>query len=208
MKIAIEKIKVDENMRIRKEVGDLLPLEKSIKNVGLLNPILIDENGELLAGYRRLFACKNLGMTEVEVTVVDVAEDKIGKLEVELAENFHRKDFTPEEILASEERRREILESMKEKTVWQRCKIWLKNLFSAPPPDEKKNDADEESAVEAVKQKTEEAEPSEGANADVENSESEKGENPNLEKSDNKAPLFEQEESATDDQHAIKWRSS
>lgn len=208
MKIAIDKIKVDENMRIRKEVGDLQPLEDSIKKVGLLNPIVIDETGELLAGHRRLSACKNLGMDDVEVTVVDLAGDKIGRLEVELAENFHRKDFTPEEILASEERRREILESMREKSTWERCKLWLKNLFSAPPPDEQKIDEDQNSTIKPENKENEETNRTENAGTDGESSNLENREKTVIEESNNKAPLFHKEESAAADQHAIKWRSS
>ncbi len=208
MKIAIEDIKVDENMRIRKEVGDLQPLEDSIQKVGLLNPIVIDETGELIAGYRRLFACKNLGMTEIDVTIVDVAEDKMGKLEVELAENFHRKDFTPEEILASEERRREILESMREKTAWERCKLWFKNLFTSPPPDESQKDANKGSTIIPEQVKTQETMSTEGASTDVETETSEKNPEPELQQVENANPPIRKKESAINDQHAIKWRTS
>ena len=208
MKIAIENIKVDENMRIRKEVGDLQQLEDSIKKVGLLNPIVIDETGELIAGYRRLFACKNLGMAEIEVTVIDMAGDKMGKLEVELAENFHRKDFTPEEILASEERRREILESMREKTAWERCKLWFKNLFTSPPPDEPQKDANKDSTITPEQLKTQETIGTEGDSTDVETETSEKSEEPNLQKVENTNPPIRKKESAVTDQHAIKWRTS
>ncbi len=208
MKIAIEDIKVDENVRIRKEVGDLQQLEDSIQKVGLLNPIVIDETGELIAGYRRLFACKNLGMAEIEVTVIDMAGDKMGKLEVELAENFHRKDFTPEEILASEERRREILESMREKTAWERCKLWFKNLFTSPPPDEPQKDANKDSTITPEQLKTQETIGTEGDSTDVETETSEKSEEPNLQKVENTNPPIRKKESAVTDQHAIKWRTS
>ena len=40
--------------RIRKEMGDLVSLEKSIHKLGLLHPIVISENNELIAGKRRL----------------------------------------------------------------------------------------------------------------------------------------------------------
>ncbi|MBE0586331.1 MAG: chromosome partitioning protein ParB, partial [Desulfofustis sp.] len=43
MKIPIERIHVDENIRIRKDIGNLEPLQESIATVGLINPILIDE---------------------------------------------------------------------------------------------------------------------------------------------------------------------
>jgi ParB family chromosome partitioning protein len=58
MKKAISEIVVEEGARIRKDVGDIAALEKSIANVGLLNPVVIDENNRLVAGYRRLAACR------------------------------------------------------------------------------------------------------------------------------------------------------
>ena len=126
MKVAISEIKVQEADRIRKDIGDLDVLQTSIATVGLINPVLIDEENNLIAGYRRLTACKNLGWTDIETTVVTLHGDKIKMHDVEIAENFFRKDFTPEEILATEKRRQEILDSLKEqqeKGVFQ--KFWL-----------------------------------------------------------------------------------
>lgn len=208
MKIAIEKIEVNENMRIRKELGDLQPLEESIKKVGLLNPIVVDERGELLAGYRRLSACKNLGMTEVDVTVIEMAGDKIRKLDVELAENFHRKDFTPEEILASEERRKEILESLREKTTWEKCKLWFKNLFTAPPPDEPQKDTKEDSKNAPVHENPGESMGAEGSSTEAEINEQEKAQNPDSPTRNTTHPTNQKKKVVVKDKHAIKWRTS
>ncbi len=129
MKIAIDDIVVDEEIRIRKEIGNLQSLEDSIAKVGLINPVLIDENSNLVAGYRRLCACKNLGWHEIDARVVEVEGDNLKSLEIEIAENFFRKDFTTDEILATERRRQELLEKMRKKGMWERFWIWLKNLF-------------------------------------------------------------------------------
>jgi hypothetical protein len=56
--------------RHRRDMGDLDGLAASIAEIGLLNPITIDENGCLLAGARRLAACKQLGLEQVEVRIV------------------------------------------------------------------------------------------------------------------------------------------
>jgi ParB family transcriptional regulator, chromosome partitioning protein len=56
--------------RHRKDMGDLKGLAESIADIGLLNPITIDENGRLLAGARRLAAQKLLGRKEIEVKIV------------------------------------------------------------------------------------------------------------------------------------------
>ena len=50
MKMSIEEIIIEEADRIRKDVGDLEVLQASIAKVGLLNPIVIDENNTLIAG--------------------------------------------------------------------------------------------------------------------------------------------------------------
>lgn len=130
MKIPISRVLVDEEVRIRKDIGKLEPLQLSIARVGLINPILIDERDNLVAGYRRLCACRNLGWQEIEARVVEFNGDEIGMLEAEIAENFFRKDFNPEEILSTERRRREIIEKNRKKGWWERFWNWLRALFS------------------------------------------------------------------------------
>lgn len=131
MRIPITRVRVDEATRIRKEIGDLQALEASIDKVGLINPILLDEQDNLVAGYRRLCACKKLGWKEIEVRVIEFGGDEIGMLEAEIAENFFRKDFSPEEILSIEQRRREIIEKNRKKWWWERLWRWLRGLFGS-----------------------------------------------------------------------------
>ncbi len=131
MKIAVNRIQIDESERIRTDIGNLKSLEESIEKVGLINPLVIDENDMLVAGYRRLQACKNLGIQEVEVVTIDCGGDPLKRLDVEVAENFFRKDFTPEEILSSEVKRQAIVESRRKKGVFERFWLWLKSLFSS-----------------------------------------------------------------------------
>ena len=133
MKIAISEIVVEETVRIRKDIGDLEVLQSSIEKVGLINPVLIDEKNNLIAGFRRLTACKNLGWPEIEVTVVTLNGDQIKMLDVEIAENFFRKDFTPDEILATEKRRQEILEQQRKKGFFEKFWAWLKSFFLPQP---------------------------------------------------------------------------
>jgi ParB/RepB/Spo0J family partition protein len=81
-------------IRHRRDLGDIDSLARSIADVGLLHPIVIRKDGVLIAGERRLTACKQLGWSEIPVTVVDLGEIVRG----ELAENAERKDFLPSEI--------------------------------------------------------------------------------------------------------------
>ena len=133
MKKAINLIATEETLRIRKDLGDIAALEKSISTVGLLNPIVINEKDRLVAGYRRLMACRNLGWEEIEVTVVNYDGDVLKMLDAEADENFLRKDFTPEEILSIEKRREEI-HLQRRGTPLQRFWRWLKGLFAGPSP--------------------------------------------------------------------------
>ena len=80
--------------RHRHDMGDIASLARSIESVGLLHPIVITPDNVLIAGERRLTACKELGWTEVPVTVVPLDEIVRG----EFAENADRKNFAPSEI--------------------------------------------------------------------------------------------------------------
>src|SRR6202790_360276 len=82
--------------RYRKELGTLRPLADSIAEVGLLHPVVVTPEGRLIAGQRRLEACRLLAWTEVPVTIVDLFQAARG----EAHENFVRKDLLPSEIVA------------------------------------------------------------------------------------------------------------
>jgi N6-adenosine-specific RNA methylase IME4 len=85
---------IQVGQRHRRDLGDVDQLAASIAELGLLHPVVIKPDGMLIAGERRLDACKKLGWADVPVTVVDLADIVRG----EFAENAHRKDFLPSEI--------------------------------------------------------------------------------------------------------------
>lgn len=91
---AISSIKI--GTRHRRDMGDLDALATSIREVGLLHPIVVRKDGMLIAGERRLNACVKLGWTEIPITEIDLDEIVRG----EFAENAIRKDFVPSEIEA------------------------------------------------------------------------------------------------------------
>lgn len=127
MKIPMEKIVVDEEHRIRKEAGDLAALAGSIGKIGLLNPIVVDEEYRLIAGSRRLQACRNLGWKEIEAQVIPFRNDLLLMLDAEVDENLARKDFTPEEIIGIEKRRQQIIRMMRG-NIFQRIWRWVRKL--------------------------------------------------------------------------------
>jgi hypothetical protein len=101
--VKIKDIKIGD--RFRKDLGDIEALANSIKDVGLLHPIVVNENNELVAGHRRIEAAKKLGWNEVPYTVVNISN----LIDGELAENIVRKDFSFSErqaILQEVENRR------------------------------------------------------------------------------------------------------
>jgi ParB family chromosome partitioning protein len=83
--------------RHRQDMGDLGILAASIREVGLLHPVVITPEGRLIAGERRLIACRDkLNWPEIPVRIVPLKKIARG----EAAENFVRKNFTPSEAVA------------------------------------------------------------------------------------------------------------
>jgi len=81
--------------RIRRELGDLTSLSKSITLLGWVSPIVVDENLNLVAGYRRLEALRKSGVKHVEVQVVPSYVAEI----VQAVENTHRKGLRWDEMV-------------------------------------------------------------------------------------------------------------
>lgn len=82
--------------RFRKDVGDVDGLAESIKAIGLLHPVVVTPKLRLVAGFRRLTACKKLGWKSIPVRLLDI--ERI--IDGEFIENVARKDFTLSEIAA------------------------------------------------------------------------------------------------------------
>ena len=83
-------------MPIREDEGDLTDLTLSIKEMGLLHPIvvrIIDSRFEVVAGNRRYLACKKLGWRKIPSHVVDLGDRE--SFEVSMIENVQRKTMNP-----------------------------------------------------------------------------------------------------------------
>ncbi len=79
----------------RKDLGDLEELVNSIKEKGIIEPIIVkpkDGKFEIIAGERRYTAAKKAGLKEIPCIEYDVAENEA--LELSLIENMQRKDLT------------------------------------------------------------------------------------------------------------------
>lgn len=70
--VLIDQISIGD--RFRKDLGDITGLAKSIQEHGLLQPVVLSENYQLIAGERHLQASKSLGWTEIPVTIVNLQD--------------------------------------------------------------------------------------------------------------------------------------
>jgi ParB family chromosome partitioning protein len=95
--VKLQSIRVSQ--RTRKDMGDIAGLAKSIEEVGLLHPVVIDAKNNLIAGERRLRAVKKLGWDTVPAHVVDYLDEATSLLIAERDENTCRKEFTPSEAV-------------------------------------------------------------------------------------------------------------
>jgi ParB family chromosome partitioning protein len=84
MEMRIDQIRIKK--RVRKNLGDLESLKKSLQQYGLMNPIMVNGKNELIAGHRRLEAAKLLGWEFIEAMVMDKAGELV-MLELEIEEN-------------------------------------------------------------------------------------------------------------------------
>lgn len=78
-------------------------LAASIDEFGLIQPVVLYKDNEgsytLIAGERRLRACKLLGKTDIKAVILDAEEDKLRELA--LIENIQREDLNPIELANS-----------------------------------------------------------------------------------------------------------
>lgn len=120
------------NVGERKRAADPIKVAKlaeSIETIGLLQPILVSPEFDLLAGLHRLEACRTLGDTDIEIKVFDVesavdllshehpdlSRDELRELVIELAEideNVIRGNLTTLQESIQLYRRKQIYETL------------------------------------------------------------------------------------------------
>ncbi len=95
IELGLSLVKVGD--RRREDYGDIDALAASIAEHGLLHPIVVDADDNLVAGGRRLRAVEQLGWLSIPVTRLGDLADKQLR-EIELEENLRRKDLSPIEV--------------------------------------------------------------------------------------------------------------
>ena len=103
--VKLDQISAGENIRKDITKESLASLIDSIKEKGILQPMLVRMNGtkfDLLDGYRRYNAAKHAGIKEVPVLAIKADADD--RVEYQLITNLQRKDLNPiDEALAYKE---------------------------------------------------------------------------------------------------------
>lgn len=94
--VLISSIKVGYRARRFLDPPKLQLLKDSISEIGLLSPIGVTPDLELVYGGRRLQACQELGFEGIPVRFIHNL-DELAKLKAEHDENVCRQDFTPGE---------------------------------------------------------------------------------------------------------------
>lgn len=91
--IPLDSITVNREARQRRELTGIAELADSINALGLINPVVVTRDLVLVAGERRLEACRTLGWTAITAQYVD--EVPLAILHrLELEENTRRVDLT------------------------------------------------------------------------------------------------------------------
>jgi ParB family transcriptional regulator, chromosome partitioning protein len=93
--IGIEEIEANPNQP-RQHLGDLSELVASVREKGILEPLLVRPHGaryQIIAGERRYRAALEVGLDEIPCVIRE--SDDAETMELALIENLQRKDLTP-----------------------------------------------------------------------------------------------------------------
>ena len=96
--IRLSEFNIRKDLNAGTEDTGLEDLAESIKDKGLLNPLIVrkleDGTYELIAGQRRFLACQKLGWKTIPAIIRDISNDTDATI-LSLVENVHRADLNP-----------------------------------------------------------------------------------------------------------------
>ena len=118
--------------RVRQNLGDLASLMDSLRRHGLLNPVVINNKNELIAGHRRIESAKRLGWSVIEVRIIDT-EDKADLVEMEIEENTQRKNLTTDELAEAYLRLEKLRHPSFFGRIWRAIVSFFRRLFRRRP---------------------------------------------------------------------------
>lgn len=114
MRISINEIKVNPGRRAT-DPAYVNKLSKSIADVGLLNPVTVNEECMLIAGLHRLEAAKLLGWTKIDCAVCRMDSTRAELAEID--ENVIRRSLSDMELSRVLTRRKELYEALHPETI-------------------------------------------------------------------------------------------
>lgn len=114
MKIKNVPISWLKDTEAKREHGNIADLKKSIEEVGLFNPITVNQDGRLLAGRRRFHAITELGWEEVTVRILE-SSGPVFDFKVALDENLKRKNLSDVEVAEALKEYQELKEQLEGK---------------------------------------------------------------------------------------------
>lgn len=98
VELNIEDIKVVDRLRDVEDDEYLKLLSENIAEIGLVEPIVVDENKVLIAGGHRLEACKRIGLKTIPSMVQKYSIENTDKQAIEISENLIRKSLNAKQI--------------------------------------------------------------------------------------------------------------
>lgn len=144
-KINIDEIKIDNTyLRMNTEVESLM---KSIETVGLISPLVINKDYQLLAGGRRYSALKYLGVKDVPVIFVD-DKNLLQQELISIDENIVRKPLSKLEFEKCLGRGREIYEKLNPNA--EKVVLEIKELSPSEKKQEKEKEQQDSSSFAAI----------------------------------------------------------
>jgi len=111
--VKIDLINVDSSLKVSEK--QILEMKDSISNNGLINPIIIDKDYNLVSGLSRLESSKLLGKNEIECKIVDGTKEELELIKID--ENLVRKNLSSLEEMNLRFRKKELLISMNVKGI-------------------------------------------------------------------------------------------
>jgi len=115
VKLPIADINIEHRIRTFFDPKKLDELAESMRTVGLIEPVVVDEDHNLLAGERRIKAAKSLGWTEITTVYLKDLNQWQKKI-VELEENLRREELTYVEEVNAKTRIHELYQEKYGKT--------------------------------------------------------------------------------------------
>jgi ParB family chromosome partitioning protein len=125
VELSVESIRVKSPLR--GDLGDVESLANSVRQLGLLVPLVVDRHDVLISGARRLEACRRVGLTTVPAWRMDTEYDSIAALDVCSAENLCREPLSAEDVERLIRSKKQAMSGTGR--LWRAVAGWFRKIF-------------------------------------------------------------------------------